>query len=112
MSTEDTSNDLHTPLHGEETQNTRPVLLRKALESQRIATVASPCRPELTVGRVVTELGSLLEMRMTAPGSNRGQVEAIEVRWKQKRSGGRPEWQPSGLGLQGTTDMISNTRNR
>lgn len=50
MSTEDTSNDLHTPLHGEETQNTRPVLLRKALESQRIATVASPCRPELTVG--------------------------------------------------------------
>lgn len=37
-------------------------------------------------------------------------MEAIEVRWKQKRSGGRPEWQPSGLSLQGITDMISNIR--
>lgn len=41
------------------------------------------CKPELMVGEVGTGLSPLIEMRMMGPGSNRGQVDAIN-HWKSR----------------------------
>lgn len=63
------------------------VPVREALESLRIAVVALPCSPELTVGGVVTELGSLIKTRMMVPWSNRGQVEVVNQESRRGQSG-------------------------
>ena len=63
------------------------VLVREALESLRTAVVALPCRPQLTVGGVVTELGSLIKTRMMVQWSNRGQVEVVNQKSRRGQSG-------------------------